>query len=240
MIKIEYLYPEISNLYGDPFNVKYLKNCLKEAEVIETALVDEPRFACEDVDMIYMGSMSERSQELVIEKLMPYKDRLGEMIEAGKVFLLTGNAVEVFENYIEDSEGTKVEGLGLIDAYAKRNMKSRYNTLFYGEMPDENIKIMGFKSTFSFSYGDNNNYFAFKSIKGVGINKESTLEGFRVNNLFGTYLIGPLLVINPDFTKYIMKLLGEAEPVLQYEEAAKKCFELRLKEFEKDGTNYLQ
>ena len=26
---LEYLYPEISNLYGDPFNIKYLVKCLE-------------------------------------------------------------------------------------------------------------------------------------------------------------------------------------------------------------------
>ena len=240
MIKIEYLFPEVTNLYGDTFNIKYLKNCLNEVEVYETALTDEPHFVHEDVDMIYMGSMSERAQELVIEKLLPLKERLNELIYNGKVVLLTGNALEVFENHIESDDGSKVHGLGLIDAYAKRNMQKRYNTLFLGELPNEQIKITGFKSTFSFSYGDNSNTYAFKSIKGVGINKDSAFEGFRINNLFGTYLIGPLLVLNPDFTKYIMKLLGENEPSLQYEEAAKKCYELRLKEFENDSTNYLQ
>ena len=240
MIKIEYLFPEVTNLYGDTFNIKYLKNCLKEAVVYETALIDEPRFVKEDVDMIYMGSMSEKSQELVIEKLMQYKERLNELIYSGKVVLLTGNALEVFENHIENENGSKIEGLGLIDAYAKRNMMGRYNTLFLGTLANEEMKIVGFKSTFSFSYGDNSNCAAFKSIKGVGINKESTLEGFRINNLFGTYLIGPLLVINPDFTKYIMTLLGETEPTLQYEDVAKKCFEMRIKEFESESTNYLQ
>ena len=78
MIKIEFLFPEICNLYGDPFNIKYLKNSLKEAEVYEKTLMDEPKFAKQEIDMIYMGSMSERAQELVIQKLKPYKEKLQE------------------------------------------------------------------------------------------------------------------------------------------------------------------
>ena len=120
-------------------------------------------------------------------------------------------------------------------------MLHRYNTLFLGEFnAEEKMKIMGYKATFSFSYGNNENNYAFKSIKGVGINKESILEGFRINNLFATYLIGPLLVVNPNFTKYIMKLLGEKEPKLQFEQEALKCYEIRLKEIESEFTNYLQ
>ena len=241
MIKIEFLFPEICNLYGDPFNVKYLKSSLKEAEVYETTLMDEPKFAEQEIDMIYMGSMSERAQELVIQKLKPYKEKLQELIENNKVILLTGNALEVFESYIENEDGSKLEGLGIIDTYAKRDMLHRYNTLFLGEFnAEEKMKIMGYKATFSFSYGNNENNYAFKSIKGVGINKESILEGFRINNLFATYLIGPLLVVNPNFTKYIMKLLGEKEPKLQFEQEALKCYAIRLKEFESEFTNYLQ
>ena len=73
MVRIEFLFPEVANLYGDPFNVKYLKNSLKDAEVIETTLTDEPRFVNEEIDMIYMGSMSEKAQVIIIEKLKKYK-----------------------------------------------------------------------------------------------------------------------------------------------------------------------
>ena len=241
MIKIEFLFPEIANLYGDPFNVKYLKNSLKDVEVIETSLTDEPRFVKEDIDMIYMGSMSEKAQVMVIDKLKQYKNELQEFINKNKVVLFTGNAFEVLGKYIEDEEHNKIEGLGIIDSYSVLDRKHRYNTLFLGECNcDENIKIIGFKATFSFSYTDNTKDYFCKSIRGCGNNKESVLEGVRINNLFGTYLIGPVLVINPLFTKYIMKLLGEENPVLQFEEEAIECYNDKVKIFEKEEINYLQ
>ena len=242
MAKIEYLFPEITNLYGDVFNIRYLQNSLKDAEIIETSLTDEPAFLNQDIDMIYMGSMSEKAQELVIEKLKPYKDKLQEFINNNKIVLLTGNAFEILGKYIENEDGSKIDGLGITDLYAKRDLKHRYNTLFLGELEnkEEKIKIVGSKATFSFSYGDNEENYAFKSIRGCGINKESQLEGIRINNLFGTYLIGPLLVINPKFTKYLMKLLGEENTALQFEEEALQCYNERLEKFEKTNTNYLQ
>ena len=54
---IEYLYPEIANLFGDSANFKYLKQSLPEAEFVETALNDTPAFATRHVDLIYMGPM---------------------------------------------------------------------------------------------------------------------------------------------------------------------------------------
>ena len=144
----------------------------------------------------------------------------------------------MFEKYIEDEEENKIEGLGIIDLYAKIDRTNRFNSLFIGTLrtnkneEEQKFKIMGYKSTFSFSYGNNSKNYAFKSIKGCGINKESKLEGIRINNFFGTYLIGPLLIINPDFTKYIMKLLGKKEPKLQFEDKAQECYNARLLEFE--------
>lgn len=241
MIKIEFLFPEIANLFGETFNIKYLKNSLKNAEIIETSLTDTPRFITEDIDMIYLGSMSEKSQELVIDKLKKYKAELENYISKNKVALFTGNAWEILGNYIEDENGNKIEALGIFDIYAKRDMKHRFNTLFLGEFDsEEKIKIIGFKSSFSFCYGDNSEKYLFKSIRGCGINKESELEGIRKNNCLGTYLIGPLLVLNPLFTKYIMKLLGEENPKLQFEEETMECYNKRLEEFEKKETNYLQ
>ena len=41
-MKIEILYPEMSNIYGDYGNIMFLKKCLPEAEFIETSLHTEP------------------------------------------------------------------------------------------------------------------------------------------------------------------------------------------------------
>ena len=244
MAKIEYLFPEVANLYGDAFNIKYLEKSMKYVEILNTALTDIPYFANHDVDMIYMGSMSERAQEIVIEKLKPYRERIKELIDKGTIILFTGNAFEILLDRIEQDDGRKVEGLGIINAYAKIDLKHRYNTLFLGELETnkekgEKLKIVGYKATFSFTFGDNKNNYAFKSIRGCGNTKDSEYEGFRINNLFATYLIGPILVLNPDFTKYLIKLMDE-EPELEFEELAKECYYKRLNEFERDSTNYLQ
>ena len=48
----------------------------------------------------------------MIEKLAPYKKRIMELIGSGAFFLVTGNALEVFGQRIEDRDGTVVECLG--------------------------------------------------------------------------------------------------------------------------------
>ena len=80
-MKIEILFPEFCNLFGDISNMKYLKKCLPDEEYIETSIEDEPAFVSQDVNFIYMGAMTERTQEKVIAKLKPYKERIQELIE---------------------------------------------------------------------------------------------------------------------------------------------------------------
>ena len=111
-MRIEVLFPEYCSLFGDLFNVKYLQLCLPEAERLDTSLRDQPRL--EPGGLVYMGPMSERTQEKVIKKLMPYKKRIGELIDSGTAFLLTGNALEVLGSHIIREDGSRLEGLSLL------------------------------------------------------------------------------------------------------------------------------
>ena len=236
MLKIEVLFPEICNLFGNMYNIKYLEKSVQDIEIIYTSLTDTPKFVDEKVDMIYMAPMTENSQELVIEKLKPYTDKIKELIEQNQLFLVIGNALEIFGKYIENEDGSRIEGLGITDLYAKRDMMHRYNSLFLGKIED--IKIVGFKSQFAMSYGDNSSNYLFDALKGPGINEASKFEGIRINNFMGTYVLGPILVLNAYFTKYLLKLIGIKDINLAYEEEAVSCYKIRLKEFENPETNY--
>ena len=229
-IKIEILFPEFCNLFGDMYNMKYLKMCLPDAEFIETALDETPKFVNEDVNLIYLGPMTENTQEKVITRLLPYSQRIEELIDKNVVFLFTGNAIEVLGKYIENEDGSKIEGLGIFNVYSKRDMMHRHNSYLIGKYED--IEILGFKSQFTMMYGDNLDSYFVKVEKGIGINKESKLEGIKRNNFIGTYLIGPILILNPLFTKKIIEMIG-VEPNMALEEDMMAAYEARLKELRK-------
>ena len=119
-MKIVVLFSEVCNLSGDFQIVEYLRQTLPEGEFVFTALTEEPAFVNDRPDMVYMGTMTEAIQRRVIEKLMPYKQRIRELIEDGVVFLMTGNACEVFCQRIDYvTEGISVDALGLFDLTAK-------------------------------------------------------------------------------------------------------------------------
>ena len=134
MKKIELLFPELCNIYGESYNVEYLKRSNPDnIEVIETNHRDIPAFVKEGVDMVYLGCTTERKQEIIIEILKPYKERIKELIDKNVIFLITGNSVEIFGNYIKD-EDRVIEALGIFDFYSERYMKKdRHNSQFIGK-----------------------------------------------------------------------------------------------------------
>lgn len=228
-MKIEVLFPEFGNLFGDSSNISYLKKCMPEVEIIETDINSKPAFVSQDVNLIYLGPSSERAQEIIIQKLKPYKEKIEELIENNTVFLFTGNAVEVLGKYIENEDGSKIEGLGIFDVYSKRDMMNRKNCNILGKFED--IEIVGFKSQFTMLYGDNKENYFIELETGFGINESTNLEGIKKNNFIGTYVIGPILILNPLFTKKLMKMMGLEEQKLALEDETMAAYEYRLKEF---------
>lgn len=219
-MKIEVLYSEVANLYGDLYNIKYLEDTIKDVTVYYTSLNETPKFVSEDIDIIYMGPMMERYQEIIINKLKPFKRRIKKLIESDKIFLITGNALEIFGKKIDD-----IEALGIFDIYSKRDFTKHHNSCFLGKFDD--LDIVGFKSQFSNSY--NNDYPFIKVTNGFGF-VDSDNEGIKYKNFFGTYLIGPILIYNPMFTKYILNLLGKSDKLL-YEDDLIKAYDIRREEF---------
>ena len=228
-LKIEILFPEFCNLFADSQNMRYLKQCIPEATFIETSFNEEPKFVSEKINLIYLGAMTEKMQEKVIAKLKKYKSKIEELIEQNTIFLFTGNSLEVMGEYIENEDGSKIEGLGIFKVYAKRDMLHRHNSFFIGDF--EGIEIVGFKSQFTMMYGDNEESYFSKAEKGIGINKDSKYEGIRKNNFLGTYLLGPILILNPEFTKKLLNKMGIEKPTLAFEKEVEEAYKQRLKEF---------
>ncbi len=227
-MKLEYVYPELGNLYGDSANMRYLRQCLPEAEYIETHVGDTPAFVSDsEVCFIYSGSMTERGQGIALEALRPFSGALAERLEDGLYGLFTGNSMELLGKSIVAEEDT-LEGLGIVELRARRDMDHRYNGFFLGNA--DGIEITAFNSRFSHSVpGAGLSGFA-KVTRGIGLDPNCAYEGYRIGNFIGTYLLGPLLVLNPLLTQRLLSYLGSDEPPVCFTEAL-QAYEARLTEF---------
>lgn len=236
MKKVEFLYPELCNIYAESYNIEYLSRCSNELEIINTRHNEVPAFVNGDVDMIYIGCLTERKQEQVIGLLMPYRERISELIDKGVIFLATGNAVEIFGKSITDGD-REIPALGIFDFTATRYMDiERHNSQYVGMFRDadgEEILMLGHRSQFSFAYGD------FEPTKfidieiGIGMNPDTKAEGIHVNNFFGTYSLGPYFIMNPLFCKYILRKLGVNDSII-FEKEAIEAYEYRRDELRRN------
>lgn len=227
---VEVLFDEVCSQFGDRGNSEILRAAMPEANFVYTTLLEEPYFVSHDVDMLLLGSMEESIQRRVIEKLRPYRDRLIALVDAGVPFLATGNAGEIFAKEIHYvTEKLDVEGLNLFDIRVETDWFKRYNGKVIGSFAD--FKIVGYRSQFSLWYGDNSNGYFFRCDKGIGMNRDTMLEGLRRKNLICTSIIGPLLPLNPLFCEYFMGLAGVKAQV-PFRETAMEAFRIRQKHFE--------
>lgn len=231
---LEVIYPELCNLYGEMANVRYLKASVPGLQVIETHLGTRPAILDGRADMAYMGAMSERGQELALERMRPLTEDFRAAIRAGKVFLTTGNAMELFGKTIREG-GECLPGLGIFDYEAVREMENRHNSMFLGSFED--LHIVGCKSQYSHLVSEPENAL-FTVQGGFGTSLKGEREGIREQNFFGTYVLGPLLPLNPPFTRYLLNLLGwPGAPA--FEKEAMEAYTVRYQELCRPGVNFL-
>jgi CobQ-like glutamine amidotransferase family enzyme len=240
-LTIEVLFPEVANLHGDNANITYLAQCRPDARIIRTGLTDTPVFVTAPVDLVYLGAMTEQGQLKAIERLRPHADRIEALIEAGTTFLFTHNALEVLGARIRnDDMNYDVSGVGVFGFETTLQMFGRYNGKVMGTVPEAGAEhpILGYKSQFSMVSAPATMPGFLTADRGIGRNTTTTIEGVRLGNFIGTSLLGPLLVVNPHFTRGLLAQLDpDSEPTLAHERLALAAYQARLNDFQ-DGRRW--
>lgn len=183
-ITIGYLYNDLLNLYGDSGNIKALIYHLEEQDVkVEIKyfnLNEDKDFS--DIDFLYIGSGTEDNINLALKDLEKDKDKLKKYIKNKKIFLATGNSVELFGNYIIKND--KVKTLGIFDyvcMWQKRIVKD--------------VKI---KSNIVDNY-----IIGFENHNGKILSYDEPI--IKIDNFYGTYILGPILARNYQLCEYFVK-----------------------------------
>ena len=233
---VEVLYPEVCNLCGEGANISYLKQCCPEMEVIETDLHTRPRFLDQEVALVYLGSATERGLQLIIDALHPLLPEIRAKIAAGQFILATGNAPDALCDRIESDTAPAMTGLGLLSGTVRYRMMARHNSFYLGKW--DGMDIVGFKSLFGFTCESTADPW-FTTVRGVGRDGVAGApDGFRLDQLYATHLIGPLLVLNPPLCQWVLRKIG-APDTLAYPAAIMAAYEKRVAEFAEPNRNYM-
>ncbi|MBY4796922.1 glutamine amidotransferase [Collinsella sp. AGMB00827] len=239
-ITIETLYPEFGNQAGDNGNLMYLKACLPDAEIVETAYGSEPAFAQrDDISLILMGNMTERQQVQSLEALMPYRDRLDTLADRGLPMLFTGNAAELLGSMIVTPQGQGHVGLGLFDFITHNNMPTRYTCACSGTFDPgdgaDPYTVVGFKIQFT-QVVARGKLAPFCTLdQGFGLSEGSVYEGVRKNHLLGTWMLGPILPLNPYLVRSLLDWMDATSVPLAYEEVIQDAYRERVRVFSQPG-----
>lgn len=200
-ITVAYLFPDLLNLYGDRGNITVLKKRIADREITpvvkEYSIDDEIDF--ENIDILYLGGGSERSEELALNRLMELKDKIRSYAAKGGVILGICSGYEMLGKTITKGKTTK-NALGILDAtcdYEKKRM--------IGDVVLQS-ELFGSVAGFENRYGSVNT--GSLCPLGTVINAKSgrkDSEGVAEKNIVATHLHGPLLPKNPKIADYLIK-----------------------------------
>ena len=222
MINVLNLYYDLLNLYGENANTRCIKRALElnkiKVNVDLKSIGDKIDF--KKYDLIYIGSGSEEDLLLALDDIKTRKEELKKYIEDDKYLILTGNAMDLFGEYIETDK--RIDALGIF----------KYQTKFINESIFENAstdrivgeikaktklikqEIIGFQNRCDLNI--NIKTPLFKTEKRFSNDLENENEGFTYKNVYATHIIGPLLIRNPYLTDYILSNLCK-DKKLKYE-----------------------
>ncbi len=191
MIKVAHLYYDLLNLYGDSGNIKALEYHLKssgnEVSVDRLKMGDKINFSA--YDMVYIGSGTEHNLMLALDDIMQYREDIITFKKNDGILLATGNSIELFGKSIDKGKIQK-QALSVFDFDVKYTERTVKDVCTKCSLINEDI-------------------IGFENHSGILSTDESIIID---NNFILTYIIGPILVRNPQLTQYFITKLAEKKP----------------------------
>lgn len=205
-IRIGWMFPDILFLHGERGNLMALDHVSTwfsvQAEIVKIDFTNIDEIDFNDFDIILAGPGELSSIVMLSERLKPYKEKISDFIDSGKVLIVTGTSIAIFGNEIKRTDNTRSKGLGIIDVVTTEKDQVYgddvyFTTVWGDEIIGNQIQVADFTSESEKSFG--------KIIYGYGNTGKSKEEGFIKNNSIFTNTLGPMLTTNMEFTKELIK-----------------------------------
>lgn len=217
-LNICHLYADVMDTYGDRGNILALKYRCKERGIsvnfdqISIGQDLKPNI----YDLYFFGGGQDKIQELVGADLKTKAKTLKADIEKGVVMLSICGGYQLLQKYFKTTDGTKIPGIGLFNAYTVAsdtrmmdNLLIEMNPKLMSEIsttykPRATSQLVGFENHSGKTYLEEGTMPLGTVICGSGNNGEDKLEGAVYKNAFGCYLHGSLLPKNPHFADFLI------------------------------------
>jgi lipid II isoglutaminyl synthase (glutamine-hydrolysing) len=217
-----HLFPQKMNIYGDWGNVEVIKRRSKDMN-LEFVYKEINNKNDMDIvkkgDLFFCGGGQDSDQRDVWNIIEPNKSMFRELfldrIQKKKVFLLICGGYQMFGKVFLDSSGNEIPGLDILPIKTTSpgsGMRLRCvgDLIVKTDLPIIPNTLVGFENHGGQTYflRDLDHVISplGKVLHGFGNNMSSCYEGCRYQNIFGSYMHGPILPKNIHFADYLIRL----------------------------------
>lgn len=215
-LTIVHLYPKEMNIYGDTGNRLTLeKRASWRGVTVVTKLVGIGDGIPQDVDIIVGGGGQDAGQGKIQDDLQAKAEQLRSLADQGVVMLMICGMYQLFGRQFVTNQRETIKGIGILPLETVGGTKRMIGNTIYESPWGE---LVGYENHSGVTTLDSGAA-PFATVKqGDGNNGNDGTEGCRVNNVFGGYSHGPLLVKNPELADELLRLAlqrkyGETELV---------------------------
>ena len=202
-LTIVHLYPKEMNIYGDRGNVIALsyRAALRGVgtNILHCGLGDDiPK----GVDIIVAGGGQDSGQLAVQADFTGKSKALHGMFNDGVVCLAVCGMYQLLGKEFITEDGIVIKGISYLDMYTEASDKRLIGNVIIQSDVGE---LVGFENHSGQTYLSSGQKPLGRVIKGFGNDETSLNEGIIYNNVFGTYLHGPILPKNPRLADELLR-----------------------------------
>lgn len=202
-ITVCHLYRSEMNIYGDTGNILSLQWRMEQRGIkVKNIVCGVGDKIPSDVDIIFSGGGQDSGQYKVKDDLAKKRSTLLSFHKDGKVMLTICGMFQLFGHSFETQDGV-IEGVSIFDMVTVAGPDRLIGNVLVES--DKYGRLVGFENHSGRTTLANRNMSLGKVLKGAGNNGMDGTEGAESNNVFGTYLHGPLLPKNPVLADEIIR-----------------------------------
>ncbi|MCL1929963.1 glutamine amidotransferase [Candidatus Saccharibacteria bacterium] len=199
------LYPARMSAYGDQGNLLALKHRAKLHGYDTKVVLHKPGAKFDEkVDIILGGGGQESDRSAVLDDLSKIGPKLKKLADSGTPMLVICGMYQLFGNYFLTQSGDKLTGVGIFDTYTEDNPKRLIGNII--TKSDKLGLLIGYENHSGLTYFNQGQAALARVKKGAGNNGRDRTEGARTSNVFGSYLHGSILPMNPRLTDELIRL----------------------------------
>lgn len=203
-INIVHLYSHDMNIYGDTGNIIILENRLRWRGIhFKTFQINQGEKLPLDADIIIGGGGQDKGQQAVEKDLINKSRELKAMANDGVAMLMICGMYQLFGDSFITKNKDVIKGACILPIHTEASEERMIgNIVVSTEFGD----MVGYENHSGKTYLHEGCVPLGKIVKGSGNNGKDGYEGTRMNNIFASYMHGPILSKNPVFADALLSI----------------------------------